>query len=162
MLISVFVFSFVLTSSAFAEFKTCGTDSGTSDTCINDMSVQDELAKFTHSMRDSFRATDPYHIYFSYVNWTPSVSRGDPVWNNYWIHDSYNGETINTIDDYNGKHLSDYGQVNIATEVTAGYYPNKEPTSTLSIQNAPPVTCQSQYWDCAAYDQSSWFKVNND
>jgi hypothetical protein len=99
------------------------TSGGSSVNCVNSVASDDSLALFTNRMEDYFNAPDAYHLYFTMTSWFPSVTRGAPVYQTYYIYDSFNASTIYTNNDYNQRFLNDFSLISIGTGVTAGYHP---------------------------------------
>lgn len=135
----------LLTVPATANYDNCGVPNGQSSSCNNYMSFNDALAYATNRMVDSFDAPNPYYIHFSMTQWYPTVTRGAPIYTNYWITDNFNGgQVIYLNSSYNGRHLNDFYSVNIGLNATAGYYPNQNPSTAMEIRNAdPPVSVLS-------------------
>lgn len=150
--------SFVVAPSLHANnSELCGAPVDTQSTCENSTTEQDDLTYFTHDMDDYFEPPDAYHIHFYHTSWYPDVTRGDPTYRTYWIVDNHQGgQVIKIIDDHYGKHLTDYSLITTSTDVTAEYYPQDEPASTLEILNSRPGYCG--IW-CQIYSQANWFYV---
>ena len=166
LLASSFVLSYLVAASVVEAAtlypKYCGTSSGTSSTCTNSISVNESETYFTHSLIDSFRATDAYHIYFSSTTFDPgTVYRGAPIYKDYYVYDNYNS-SYTTYSDYFGKYLNDYGFITKSIEKTTSYGPNayESPTTNLYIQNQSYSNCQPLLHPCRDYVHVNQFKVN--
>ncbi|WP_429844939.1 hypothetical protein [Brevibacillus sp. FIR094] len=156
----IFVLSFLM-STVFvsAQDDFCGVKAGSYMTCNNNLSDTSELAYYKNKKADYVEAPDAYSIKFVSSKWTPDVRRGDPIYKNFYIYSPHDKKTIYNTSDHSGKHLLDYSSLSVGPNKKAGYYPDKNPQTFLVIQNAPPVACNSQPWDCSSMEQASEFYI---
>jgi hypothetical protein len=159
-LVLVFLVSFAGVVYAGSTSSTCYINVGTTNVCQNTMTASDKRAAFSNVKKEMVYPTDPYEILFSASEWTPSVSRGQPTFRTYWIHDSMLQEDVYVNNDYYNQILNDFGTVSIGPNVYTQYYPGDEPNAVLTIgndllDNCGPIPTNP----CTVYSQAIVFVV---
>jgi hypothetical protein len=113
--------------------------------CPNSITVSDDKAKYSNKKTVWGYVPDAYNVRFDSVNMKPTVTYGDPVYQNFWITDRYTGKYVYVNSDYNNKLMARYPNgVTFSTRSTnTGYHPPYYPNTTLETRTATGAACWS-------------------
>lgn len=122
--------------------------------CANSHEWIDDLARFTHTMRDRYWSSDPASVWFYQSVWTPVITGGNPHYLNYWIAAS-NGTTV--FSDHYGHPLFWYVGSSITLETGVNHlWSSGNPYAAMQVRNTDPSTCASQWWQCVDYGHQNF------
>lgn len=156
---SFFITSLSLsTEAAWRSF--CGVKVSQSLGCGSTGSANDRLANFSHKNMNYMRGVNPYTIRHEKAEFSPSVTRGSPVYGEFVIHDPYNNKSY-TYANYKDRYLNDYSKITLSTNRNLGYSPKEEPSTILYIRNGESFSCIVPPFRCKWYEQVVQYTVSN-
>lgn len=162
LVMAVLMLSFLLSTQVFAAtWKSCSAPvSTTYYHCYNTLSGDTTLARFSNTLVDRYKAASAYQIYHSLAENKPTVTRGSPVYKNFYLVDNKQGKTY-TYSSHNGKYLNDYSSINTWTGKYLQFYPStgQRPTTNMEIKSGDPWACSSNPLGCKSYYHANELNV---